>query len=305
MIRIQHILCPIDFSDVSRHALDHALAMARWYKARVTVLHAHQIPMPAYPAPYIGPETLEPLVMTDVERRELEDHLEEYVAGDRASSGVDIGTVLDEAPNVASAILRYASSDRVDLITIGTHGRSGFDRLVLGSVAEKVLRKSCCPVMTVPPRVTDAVPRQLASLERIVCAVDFSTSSARALAYAAGLAEQSGARLTVLHVVEIPTGPAALTGLEEFRAALFHDARCQLTEAIAATVPKGMAVDELLLAGRSHREILCVAAEQDAALIVLGVQGRGAIDMAFFGSTTHHVVREATCPVLTLRARSK
>jgi nucleotide-binding universal stress UspA family protein len=303
MIQLRHILSPIDFSDVSRHALDHAIALARWYKARVTVLHAHQIPMPAHGVPYVGPEALEPIVLTDIERRDLWDRLDEYVAADRATSGVEIATVLDEAVNVPAAILRQAGSMSIDLIMLGTHGRSGFERLVLGSVAEKVLRKSCCPVMTVPPHISGAVPRRLESMHRIVCAVDFSRSSARALEYAASLAHESGARLTVLHVLDVLSGAADLSGLAEFRAALFRDAHRELTEAIKAGVPHGVAVEELLLAGKSYREILRVAGEQDADLIVLGVQGRGAIDLAFFGSTANHVVREATCPVLTLRAR--
>jgi nucleotide-binding universal stress UspA family protein len=302
MTRIQHVLCPIDFSDASRHALDHAIAMARWYKARVTVLHAHEMPR-VYAAPYVGPEALEPIVLTDVERRALLDHLDTYVDADRDAAGVEIETVLNEGLNVAGAVLQYASSNRVDLITIGTHGRSGFDRLVLGSVAEKVLRKSCCPVMTVPPRVEDAVPRQLSSIQRILCAIDFSKSSGRALEYAGSLAQESGARLTVLHVVDVPSGAADLSGLTEFRAALFRNAHGELSRATEACIPEGVAVDDLLLAGTSYKEILRVAADQDAGLIVMGVQGRGAIDMALFGSTTNHVVREATCPVLTLRAR--
>ena len=303
MVRFQHILCPTDFSEVSRHALDHAIAVARWYKARITVLHAHQLSAPSFGAPYVGPEALEPMVLTDIERRELRDRLDDYVGPDRERAGVDIETVLDEAVSVPAAILRHASTNQVDLITIGTHGRSGFERLMLGSVAEKVLRKSCCPVMTVPPNAGNAVPCQLASIQRILCPVDFSGSAARALQYAGSLAQESGARLTALHVVDIPSGAADLSGLAEFRAALFHEARGELAHAIKAHVPEDVAVDELLLAGKSYREILRVASEQDAGLIVMGVQGRGAIDIAFFGSTANHVIREAVCPVMTLRAR--
>ena len=303
MIRVRHILCPVDFSDMSRHALDHAVAFARWYKARVTVLHAHQIAMPNLGMPYVGPTSLEPFVLTETDRRELLDRLDEYVAADRASSGVDIETVIDEAVSAPAAILQHASTDNADLIVIGTHGRSGFDRFVLGSVAEKVLRKSCCPVLTVPPHIPEAVPRRLDAMERIVCGIDFSASSLRALEYASSLAAQSGARVTVLHVLDVPPAGADLSGLAGFRAALFNDAHHRLDEAITIAVPQGVPTDSLLLAGKSYRELLRVAGEQDANLIVLGVQGHGIIDRAFFGSTADHVVREAACPVLTLRAR--
>jgi nucleotide-binding universal stress UspA family protein len=302
MNRLRRILCPIDFSDVSRHALDHAVALARWCKARVTVLYACELRTPAFGTAYVGPEALEPVVLTEIERQELLDRLDEYVAPDRDASGVEIDTILDETVDVASSVLRYASSLHADLIVLGTHGRSGFERLMLGSVAEKVLRKSCCPVMTVPPRITEALPRRTDSMQRIVCGVDFSPSSARALEYAASLARESGARLTAVHVIDVPSGAADLSGLAEFRTALFHDAHRKLADMIKTDVPHDVSVDELILVGRIYREILRVAMEQQADLIVLGVHGRGMVDQAFFGSTANHVVREATCPVMTLRA---
>jgi nucleotide-binding universal stress UspA family protein len=302
-IRISHILCPIDFSDESRRAFDQAIALARWYDARLSVLHVHRLSMPVYGVSYMGPEGLQPIVLTDLERQQLLEQLEAHVAGDRVSAHVKIETLLDEAMNVPDTILSRARSSSVDLIVLGTHGRSGFQRLVLGSVAEKVLRKACCPVLTVPPHVPGAVPRGIVSIQRILCPVDFSRSSGRALEYAASLALQTHARLTVLHVLELPPDLSEFphTGIDEYRSERFKQARTHLSEAVRTTLPPICPVDELLLAGRSYREILHVAAEQGADLIAMGVHGRGAADLMFFGSTTNHVVREATCPVLTLR----
>ena len=90
-----------------------------------------------------------------------------------------------------------------DLVVMGTHGRSGFERLVLGSVTERVLRKSACPVLTVPKGIPDvATPPVL--FNRIVCAVDFSDCSMHALNYAMSLAQEADAHLTVVHVIELP-----------------------------------------------------------------------------------------------------
>jgi len=302
-IQIRHVLCPIDFSDVSRHALDHAVVLARHYDARLSVLHVHQLSMPVYGVSYMGPEGLQPIVLTDLERQQLLERLDTYVAADRAATDVEIETVLDETVNVADDILARARSSSVDLITLGTHGRSGFQRLVLGSIAEKVLRKACCPVLTVPPHAPDAVPRDGVSIQRILCPVDFSCSSRRALEYSASLAQEAHARLTVLHVLELPPDLSEFpySGLAEYRNNQFQKARKHLSEAVKASVPPACPVDELLLVGRVHREILRVAADQGADLIAMGVQGRHAVDLMFFGSTANHVVREATCPVLTLR----
>jgi len=303
MIQLRRILCPIDFSDTSRRALDHAVALARWYHAGVTVLHMHQVAAPVYVAPYIGPEALQPIVLTDLERAQLVTALNECVAADRTASGVEIETILDESIDIPTAILSYAASTRADLMTLGTHGRSGFQRLVLGSVTEKVLRRAGCPVLTVPPRTADAVPRELVSIQQILCPIDFSPGSRRALEYAVSLAQETRARLTVLYVVELPADALEPpnSALLNYRATCFEQARTQMKEIMRTAAPLGGSAADMVVEGRAYRQILEVAAEQHASLIVMGVQGRGAVDMMFFGSTTTHVVRQATCPVLTLR----
>ena len=101
----------------------------------------------------------------------------------------------------AAEIADMAISMNADLLVIGTHGRSGFERLLLGSVTEKVLRKARCPVLTVPRRLPDAVPAGAVLYKRILCPVDFSASSLHALKYATSLAQESDGQLTVLHVV--------------------------------------------------------------------------------------------------------
>ncbi len=302
-VQVRHILCPIDFSEGSRHALDHSVALARGYNARLSVVHVTQIVMPVYGVSQLGPEGLQAIALTELERRELLGRVDAEVAEHRRATGLSIEAILDEASNVPDAIASRARTTAVDVIVIGTHGRSGFERLMLGSVAEKVLRKAPCPVLTVPPRAPDAVPREAGVLHRIVCPTDFSRSAERALQYAVNLARDTRARLTALHVVEpltdLPEYPEAVD-LTEIRDELVNRARTELSRTVKATAGNS-SVDELVLVGRSHAAILRVAADQSADLIVMGVRGRGPADLLFFGSTANHVIRGAHCPVLTVR----
>jgi nucleotide-binding universal stress UspA family protein len=222
---------------------------------------------------------------------------------------VPLELAIGEGTSAANEILRQASAMRPDLLAIGTHGRSGFDRLLLGSVTEKVLRKADCPVLTVPARTPDTVPAAPVVFKQILCPVDFSDSSMHALNYAMSLAQEADARLTVLHVMmydlqaEAPEHVVADRRLTvaDYRSRCEQYSRERLGTAVPDTVRAYCTVETLLVTGNPYREILRVAAEQQADLIVMGVHGRSAADRMLFGSTTQHVVRAATCPVVTLR----
>jgi nucleotide-binding universal stress UspA family protein len=302
MPHIRRILCPIDFSEISRHALDHAVALAKWYGAALEVLYVHTTSMPilvAAPLPFVRPAALD-----NAERATILQAMAEYVADDR-STGVKVDTVLEEHHDIAGAIVARAASWRAELIVLGTHGRSGWQRLVLGSIAEKVLRKAQCPVLTVPPRAQQVIPGAVVAIERIVCPIDFSPASTRALRHAMSLARQAGtgARLTVAHIIELPPDvpEPPLPEFSASRALRFEQARRSLRDALPARLRTVCDIDQLLLVGKPYKEILRLAEEQQADVIVMGVQGRGAADLLFFGSTTQHVVRAARCPVLTVR----
>lgn len=302
MIAIRRILCPVDFSDHSRRALDHAIAIARWYESAVTVLHVFSsVPVAAFGP---GPAVFEPIVLTPVDRDQLLADVKAFAATESAP-GVRIDAIVRQG-NTAGEILEQATSMKADLLVIGTHGRTGFERLVLGSVAERVLRKATCPVMTIPKGLPDAAPAGPVLYKRILCPVDFSDASLRALKYATSMAQEADGQLTVLHVVahefeytsglEHDSGMTIGDFLKEREAALQR----RLQE-IVAGAPEFCRVDSLMTHGKPWREVLRVAAEAQSDLIVMGVQGRGTTDIMFFGSTTQHVVREASCPVLTLR----
>lgn len=146
------------------------------------------------------------------------------------------------------------------------------------------------------------MPRGPVPFTRIVCAVDFSESSKCALDYAISLAQQGKAALTLAHVIETRplyydfSPPAAID-----LTAWIEQARTRLRAMVPEAVRSSSSVTETVREGKSYREILTLADELEADLIVMGVQGRGAADLFLFGSTTHHVIREARCAVLTLR----
>ena len=302
MIEIRRILCPVDFSDYSRRALDHAIAIARWYESTVTGLHVFS------PAPVAawgpGPVVFEPIVLTAVDRERLLADTKKFIEAETAP-GVAIEAVVREG-NTAAEIVNQATNMSADLLVIGTHGRSGFERLLLGSVTEKVLRQARCPVLTVPRRLPDAVPSGPVLFKRILCAVDFSESSMNALKYALSLAQEADGGLTVVHVLGAEfVGQAGIGEEHVSLGVLQRQHEEEARELLEKTVPEGTATychaDTMLVRGKPWREILRIASDRQAELIVMGVQGRGAADLMFFGSTTQHVVREATCPVLTLR----
>jgi nucleotide-binding universal stress UspA family protein len=306
MIKIQRILCPIDFSDYSRRGLDHALAVANCYDSTVTLLHVAPIaPVAAY-AP--GNPVLPSAILTPEDRDQLLAAMKAF-ADAEAGSSVPVEVEIAEG-NIAFEILATANRIPSDLLVMGTHGRSGFERLVLGSVTEKVLRTATCPVLSVPPGVPDVVPASPVLFKRILCATDFSDCSTHALNYAMSLAQEADARLTVVHVIELPpdvppdaheTMPGGPRTLREYVAAAEEDRRERLSQAVPESVRAYCTVEDVMTSGKPYREILRVAAERASDLIVIGIHGRGAMDRLFFGSTAQHVVRQATCPVLTLR----
>jgi nucleotide-binding universal stress UspA family protein len=191
-----------------------------------------------------------------------------------------------------------------DLLVMGTHGRSGFEALFLGSVTEKVLRSTRVPVMTVPPAVERV---ESVAYKTILCPIEFSDASTRALEYGLTLAQETGARLILLHVVEQlvdapQLGEVTHFSVPEYRRYFEEDARTRLRSAVPEEVRVWCTPEERVLAGKAYRVILEIAEREKAEVIVMGVHGKGALNRRLFGSTTHHVIREAHCPVLTLRA---
>jgi nucleotide-binding universal stress UspA family protein len=304
MPAMRRILCPTDLSDLAPGALEQAVALARLHGAEIELAHVHEplLPGPSGPATYPPWAALDPAMQGRL-RAALE-----ALAAPATAVGVVVRLGVYEG-RVVAKIVERARTWPADLVVMGTHGRGGFERWVLGSVAEKVLRRAPCPVLTVPPPA-DGRGATTAPFRRVLCPVDFSGPSLAAVRHAVLLAGPPHAELTLVHVLEWPveeTPAARLAGFDvpEFRRHLEKDARERLHGLADASPREGLHLREEIRGGRPWREILSLAEGIDADLVVMGVRGRGAIDLALFGSTTQQVVRGARCPVLVVHANEE
>jgi nucleotide-binding universal stress UspA family protein len=299
MTEFKRILCPIDFSDASNHALDHAVAIAGWYESHITALHVIA-PSFTFEPPILFAERGN-LKALAVDRDELRRRLDNCLSPATAARVPSEACVVEGQP--ADCVLAHARSLPADLIVMGSHGRSGFERFVLGSVAEKVLRNAPCPVLTVPPR---AVTVAKLPFRRILCPVDFSEASLAALQTAFSMAEEADARLIVLHVVDWPDDElilATASGDEDLLVQVERQAAQRLESFITDESRVWSRPETKVSIGKAYREVLTTAEDMEADLIVIGVHGRNALGLTLFGSTTNQVVRRAGCPVLTIRAK--
>ena len=290
---IKNILCAIDRSPSSLQAFGYAIALAKWQRARLNLLEVIE----EAPPPGVSRAPTSDGVPAEA-RKALERDLRRVLTARRASD-VKVKISMRKG-NVVQEILAQGRTSRADLIVIGTHGRGGVQRLVLGSVAEKVLRLATCPVLTVRRGVRLA-RRSRSPFETILCPTDFSAAANKAVAYAKRLAQEADAKLILLTAVDWPFGTAVMSGpVAELRKSIELDASESLARLLprAANGPRAQAIVAL---GKASAAIVKGARARSADLIVMGVSGRGALDVALLGSTTHHVIREGAWPVLTVQ----
>jgi nucleotide-binding universal stress UspA family protein len=294
MLRIERILCPVDFSESSATAYIYAQSLARHYQAKLILQHVIDFMLPPYA--YYAPEgyldDLYQEVRTDA-RKELQKFAES-----NKRNGVQPECLVPEG-DATYSILTFAEAQRVDLIVMGTHGLKGLDRVTLGSVAEKVLRKAPCPVLVVrKPGPEVAAPEGAPSsgeLRRIIFCTDFSDPSRQALGYALSAAAEFGAELTLLHVLEdIP------------RSADIEETIATATEQLDRLIPpegvKPGKVKTIVRIGRAYQQIIALALEVQADLVIMAVRGLHSLNDAVFGSTTYRVIQLGPCPVLAVHA---
>jgi nucleotide-binding universal stress UspA family protein len=298
VIEFKQIICPVDFSESSMRALAYAAAFARWYDAHLTVLHV----VPTFDPMQVRGDLGDPVrVVTPMPREQVLTEMSRLLSLAAVSPRT---TPIAEAGDPQTTIIDQAVSTKADLIVMGTHGRRGFKRLLLGSVTEAILREAPCPVLTVPPHAPASVSESV-TFRRILCPIDFSPSALQALGFGLDLARQADGRVTLLHVVEwlAEEEPRASAHLNapEYRRFMVEDARERLRSLVAEESPTWVEIDDVVVFGRAYREILRAAETKPADLIVMGAQGRGGIGLALFGSTTQQVVRGSMCPVLTVR----
>ncbi len=292
MLKMEQILCPVDFSEFSAKACDYAYSLARRYGARLLLEHVIQPLTAAYPY-YAFPDAVNQVywnLNADAEAR-LEELAKRYAwNGVRPQFVVQKGLLPD-------SILEFANKHGVDLIVMGTHGRRGLDRLAMGSVTEKILRKAQCPVLVVRRPIHDFVsPGDLQDpvrLRKVLLCTDFSDHARRALDYALSLAMEYNSELTLVQVVDHIAGGSDLETLTA-------QALGELEKPVPPDARNWCTIKSVVRVGRPYQQIIQLALETQTDLVLLGVRGRNALDLALFGSTTHRVIQLGSCPVLAV-----
>jgi len=293
MLEIKLILCPIDFSEFSGRAYRHALSVAEHYGAKLVAVHVAEL----WRHPSVG-FTASAGLYDEFCRSVCEagqEQLQEFV---KQNPHDKIRPELLVRQGIAAdSILLLAQEQKVDVIVMGTHGRRGYDRLMLGSVTDRVMRLASCPVLAVSnvPQGDEAKGAgQAHRLTRVLYCTDFSENAKRALNYAISAAEEYGAVLTLLHVLE--EAPSAAKKKVVTAAAMER-----LEKLVSPEVRETLKVEFAVRAGKPYRQIIQVAAELAADIVIMGVHGSGALDLAVFGSTTYRVIQLGPCPVLAVR----
>jgi nucleotide-binding universal stress UspA family protein len=298
-LRIQRLLCPIDLSELSANALDQAVDLARACRASITALFVFP------PIPYLAGEGAVVPVPSEPDaaaRSVVAKDLAEFMRPARAA-GVAVDVCL-RVGDPATQIVAAAAETNADAIVMATHGRSGFRRLILGSVAERVLWTATCPVITIPPG--EQLTTSGGAQGPMLCALDLEASSTNTLKHALLLSRTTGRPLAFLHVLadlsqHRAAALAAHIDWAAFSSEMQRHARERLGQLIRAESAAADGAEQLLATGDPYREILRLAEERGASMIVMGVHAAGA-GGALFGSTAAHVVRKAKCPVLTVRS---
>jgi nucleotide-binding universal stress UspA family protein len=299
MMRLNNILVPVDFSDPSKAAVRYGLALARLFKARLTL--AHVVPFFPFvhysfpPEPFNIEETGLDGATAQMNSLIPSEHLEGVSFETIARTG-DIQLEL-------SAIIRERN---IDMVIMGTHGRRAVERFMLGSVTERMLRRVRVPVLTVShldPAHTvhfhEPIP-----LRRIIYATSLLDESTDRFRFVAELARGAGATLSVVHVVEPPVPSymsAEMVSLPPIdRNAIRRFAYEQLLKLVAPERDGTLPILLVLREGIPYREIIGYADDSKADLIVLNLQELGRLERVVLGSTAERVIRAATVPVLGL-----
>lgn len=293
----RNILVPTDFSGAARQALQLAVRLA----PPGCTVHVMHVITPTESDPY-SPVRLRPEGQARQRLpEEVTDELLQQLVQDVATDHVAVARAWRRASDVVGAILDYADTVEAELIVLGTHGRRGLQRFLLGSVAEAIVRRASVPVLTV--REHARVPE---AIQHILVPTDFSEDARMALREAARWAAHFRARLTLLHVLApavIPVSVTEMAALYEVMPGLQERIQEELTRWIEADVPEAVVSDIRIEEGPVDLTILEQARQDQADLIVMATHGRSGVARWLLGSVTERVLRQAPCPVLTLRHR--
>ena len=302
MISIKKILFPTDFSECANQALCHATYLAGKFESELIMLHT----IVMYEDDPHNPDQRFPdLVECYDSMEEVADTRMDTSVDEETKDRVKIARVNIRGISPSAKIIEYAEEKEIDLITMGTHGRTAVSHFLLGSVAERVVRSAPCPVLTVGPEHGAETKSMI--YKNILVPVDFSEPCKNALKYAVTIGRLYDAQLYLLHVVEGWIHPAFYTTWDKSILDFMPDIESRTIEAMDEFVAEfdlnGLKVKKHVIEGRPYAQIVDFAEEKRADLIVIATRGLGAIDHFLLGSTAEKVVRRAPCPVLSVKQR--
>ena len=284
MIHVKTIMVPVDFSEPSKKAVNYGLSLASEFGSRLVLAHIAPFDSGLYDK---AKAQLLQLIPADWRER------------------LDFEIVV-KAGDVRQELLAAVEEKEIDLVVMGSRGRSYFERMILGSVTERLLRKLHVPILTVShldPEKEIHKPGPV-PLQRIVYATDLSEASEAGLEFSIRLAHGLDAHLTVVHVVQAVD--IAQYGMEtaSFMPDYAAEARAQATERLSklvALVSEGrVPITTVIADGVPYEAINRVSEQNHADLIVINIQGKGSLERALLGTTAERVIRTAHVPVLSL-----
>ncbi len=287
-MRFQRILCPTDFSPGSEHALSYAMSLAVQHASELIILHSWYLPASAFSLEAPFPPEVSQQILTDAQQRIDAAVDSARKAGVKQVSGEVVGGI------PWTEITHMLDSRGVDLCVIGTHGRTGIKRVLLGSVAEKVVRHAHCSVLAVPWEQTAPV-----AFKNVLVPTDFSASAEYAATLATSLVDPQGS-VHLLHCIELPIVYGSRFSIpSDFDAratGLLTSEAAKLQRSTTARIHTSHRV------GAPGSEILQILEENPAIdLVVTGSHGRTGIKRALLGSVAEKIVRYAGRPVLVAR----
>ena len=277
---IKHILVPTDLSELGKTSARWAAMFQQRFTARVTVMHASEVYVPFD----FGAYAARRLQTTPEVRQRIVEEVSKFVTAHFAQPESVETLIVEQDP--AQAVVETAKKIGADLIIMATHARKGWQRTLLGSVAEKVLHQSETAVMTVRP--TEQAPSL--QIARILCPVNFTPIGRMTLERSAALAEAFGAELQVVHMADHWDEP----NLDKLKS--------DMEKWILEVVKQPSRYSQYVAHGDAPEGVLRAAEEGKADLIVIGAQHKRFSDATVIGTTTERVVRFAKCPVYTIVA---
>lgn len=287
------ILYLTDFSQPSEAALPFVVAMARNYSAIVYALHISVATRDTCKTPEIR------VADEGVHERLAVSGMQEL---DTVLSGVDHKIIVARGISLWPAIEQAIKDHDIHLIVMGTHGRTGTLKLLLGSVAEEVFRRSPVPVLTIGPRVCGGAHADV-RFRRVLFATDFEPDSDRNVLFAISLAQREQGELILLHVVDRPE-----RGLESLPEPSVSEIMHELYEMIPKGAELSCRSNAVVKYGDPSKQIIETARLCSADLIVLGLHDHAStLETATHleNSTAHKVIVQAPCPVLTVRGTKR